>query len=149
MRIPPLDPLLHLVATFEKQGLAPAVGGSGLLVALGLADTARDWDVTVDAEVPPVVAALEHTGLPYRDGTDHDFYATERRYVVDGGDHDLDLLVNFAIRTPGGTERLPARVTGRWRGVPLADPAVWARAYRLMNRPAKAETLERWLADRP
>jgi len=48
--------------------LAPAVGGSGLLVALGLAEVAHDWDVTVDAPVPTVAAALDETSFSYRNG---------------------------------------------------------------------------------
>lgn len=150
LQIPPLDAVTRVVAALRERGLSPAVGGSGLLVALGLAEVANDWDVTVDdAEPATVTAALDGTGLPYRDGTAHNTgYATGRRYVVDGGDHEVDLLLDFALRGPGGVERLATTVTGCWRGLPLADPAVWARAYRLLGRDAKAETLERWLAGR-
>jgi hypothetical protein len=135
------------VDALTVHGLNPALGGSGLLVALGLADVARDWDVTVDGGNTAVIAALDDSGLKYRDGTVRDgIYATGRRYVVDGGGHDVDLLVNFALHAPTGAETLLTRVTGRWRGIPLADPAVWARAYRLLGRGAKAEALERWLS---
>ncbi|MBO0882449.1 MAG: hypothetical protein J2P17_19380 [Mycobacterium sp.] len=136
-----------MVQALTVHGLNPALGGSGLLVALGLADVAHDWDVTVDAPNTAVIAALADAALEYRDGTIREgIYATSRRYVIDGGSHDVDLLVNFALHTPTGIETLPTRVTGRWRGIPLADPAVWARAYRLLGRGAKAEALERWLS---
>lgn len=135
----------RVVEALTAHGLNPAVGGSGLLVALGLADVAHDWDVTVDAADTDVTAALTAAGLQYRDGTIHDgIYATGRRYVI----HDVDLLVNFALHTPAGIETLPTRVSGVWRGIPLADPAVWARAYHLLGRGAKAEALERWLSSR-
>jgi hypothetical protein len=136
----------RVVEALTGHGLNPALGGSGLLVALGLDDVAHDWDVTVDATNTAVIAALGDAGLPYRDRTIRDgIYATSRRYVIDGGGHDVDLLVNFALRTPTGIATLPTRVTGQWCGIPLADPAVWARAYRLLGRGAKADALERWL----
>jgi len=148
MRIPPLGVLVRVIDALRGRGLTPAVGGSGLLVALGLADVAHDWDITVDGAGSAAAAAVTDAGLAYRDRTDRaGIYATGWRYVVDGGDHDLDLLVNFALHGPHGTERLPTRVTGHWRGLPLADPAVWARAYRLLDRPAKADVLERWLTE--
>jgi hypothetical protein len=147
--VPPLGVVTRLVAALRVRGLAPAVGGSGLLVALGLTDTAHDWDVTVDAPHRAVGAALRESGLSYRDGTERGGrYATRQRFVIDGGDHAVDLLVGFALRGPRGVEELPTRVTGQWNGLPLADPAVWARAYRLLDRPGKAEALEGWLATR-
>jgi len=144
---PPLDAVTGVLHALQTRHLTPAVGGSGLLVALGLAEIAHDWDVTVDAADSAVITALNDAGMKYRDGTSRDgIYATRKRYVVDGGNHDVDLLVYFALRGPNGVVRLPNRVTGWWHGLPLADPGVWAQAYRLLNRPAKAEALEHWLA---
>ncbi|WP_152360512.1 hypothetical protein [Microlunatus speluncae] len=140
---PPLGGVHRLVAVLQVASWRPALGGSGLLVALGLADTAADWDVTVDAPVESVIAALDRAGLAYRDETRSDgSYASDRRLVFDG---PIDLLINFALRGPDGVEQLPTRVTGCWRGLPLADPVVWARAYRLLGRDAKAELLEQTL----
>jgi hypothetical protein len=130
----------RLVAVLQIASWRPAIGGSGLLVALGLAGKARDWDVTVDAPAEAVVATLDRAGLSYRDETRTDgIYASDRCLVLDG---PIDLLVNFALRGPDGVERLPTRVTGCWSGLPLADPAVWARAYRMLGRDAKAALLE-------
>lgn len=147
MEVPRFDVVVRVIEAMRAHGLAPALGGSGLLVALGLADTAHDWDVTVDAPVVTVDTALELAGLAYTDGSSGDaVYATRQRYVIDGGDHHVDVLVGFALRGPDGVERLPTRVTGLWQGIPLADPVVWQRAYTLLNRPEKAALLGRWLA---
>ncbi|GAB3742227.1 hypothetical protein [Microlunatus parietis] len=145
-RLPPREALDRLLAVLQAEGWQPAVGGSGLLVALGLADVAHDWDVTVDAPAEAVIAALDRAGLPYRDGTRTDgVYGTDRCLKV----HDhLDLMINFALRGPAGMEPLPTRITGTWHGIPLADPAVWARAYRLLGRTEKADLLQDWLAAR-
>lgn len=126
--------------------MRPAIGGSGLLVALGLSDVANDWDVTLDTTPSTVTKTLDRADVPYTDRTyPGDRYGTGCRYVVDGGDHQVDVVVNFSLRAATGITALPARVTGEWRGLPLADPVVWARAYRLLDKPDKAELLERWL----
>jgi len=132
-----------VIAALEAGGLTPAIGGSGLLVALELVDVARDWDVTVDAYAHEVVGAMDQAGLVYRDDTVRDdLYATDVRFVVSVAGHEVDVLVGFALRSPAGkVERLQTRVSGHWLGLPL----VWAWAYRLLNRPAKAEVLEQWL----
>ncbi|MFC7620448.1 hypothetical protein [Microlunatus sp. GCM10028923] len=143
-RLPPREGLDRLLSVLTAEGWQPALGGSGLLVALGLGTVAHDWDVTVDAPPDAVLAALDRAGLPYRDATRTDgVYGTDRCLKV----HDhLDLMVNFALRGPDGLEPLPTQVTGAWRGLPLADPVVWARAYRLLGRTAKADLLQDWLA---
>ncbi|WP_132821925.1 hypothetical protein [Streptomyces hainanensis] len=130
--------------------MEPALGGSGLLVALGLAETAHDWDLTVDSPEDTVRGALDEDGFAFSDATGGGrLYATRGRFVIDGGDHSVDLLVGFALRSVDEVVSLPARVTGSWRGLPLADPVVWERAYVLLGRPAKAAALRQWLSDRP
>lgn len=142
-----------VLAALAARGAPAAVGGSGLLAALGLVDRVRDWDVTTDADARLVRAALDDTGLPYRSAAVRDgLYATRERYVVAAADHEVDVIVGFAVRvpTPAADETelvsFPTRVSGHWHDLPVADPAVWARAYRLIGRPARAELLERWLA---
>lgn len=104
--------------------------------------------MTVDAPVDVVVAALDGAGIRCREATVRGgVYATGARYVVDGGDHEIDLLVNFALRgTSGGVVGLPTRVTGRWRGLPLGDPGIWFQAHRLLGRRARVDALEGWMA---
>lgn len=128
--------------------MEPALGGSGLLVALGLVTIAQDWDLTVDSREDAVREALDEGGFRYWDGTGGDrVYATRRRFVIDGGDHSIDLLVGFALRSADEVVPLPTQVTGSWRGLPLADPVVWERAYLLLGRPKKAAVLRQWLND--
>lgn len=35
-------------------------------------------------------------------------------------------------------------MTRTWRGLPIADPDVWLRAYRLMQRHDRAHLLQHW-----
>ncbi|WP_158879559.1 hypothetical protein [Amycolatopsis anabasis] len=146
--LPPVAPVRVVLDALAARGAEAAVGGSGLLAALGLGSVVHDWDVTTEAPAEVVRSALGDTGLTFRPDTVRDGpYATRERFAVDEG--PVDVLVGFAIRTATGVEALPTRVTGHWRGLPLADPAVWARAYRLLGRTAKADLLDEWLRANP
>jgi hypothetical protein len=143
----PRDDVLRVVlAALDEAGIVAAVGGSGLLAALGLVDQVRDWDVTTDASPEAVAAALSmrrirHSSEPAGDGP----YATCARLCVNGGDHAIDIIVGFAVELDGTVVRFPTRITDYWRGLPLADPWVWAEAYCLIGRESRAEALDAWL----
>src|SRR5262245_59362199 len=61
--MPPWSSLAGTVGRLETAGVQVALGGSGLLAALGLADRVRDWDLTTDAPYERVTEAL--AGVPY------------------------------------------------------------------------------------
>jgi hypothetical protein len=147
--MPPLEPLLGLLAPLARAGFPHALGGSGLLAALGLIDRVNDWDVTIEAGVD-AVAALYPAGGFARHGhggghADHKLaFATEQ----------VELIVGFAFFVPGGVVRIPTTVTRQWRGVPVGSPAAWAAAYALMGehdpdarRRDRAERLFGWMAE--
>jgi hypothetical protein len=141
---PPLEPVRSIVAALAARGMPVAVGGSAVLAALGLVDTVRDWDVTVEGDPDTVADILESLGLTAVDLNETvPPFATDRRFVVDGGDHDLDVLVGFALLDRGRPWRVPVRVFRHWRGLPIAHPADWERAYRLMGRTDRADSLGR------
>lgn len=145
--MPPLRAVRQVVAALEQRRLVVAVGGSGLLAALGLVERVGDWDLTTDAPTPLVSESLSGTGLPFRTATVRDgAFGTRERFVVEGGDHEIDVLVGFALSDGDRLVPLPTRVTRRWQGLPIGDPEVWLRAYRLLGRDEKARRLERWLA---
>jgi hypothetical protein len=60
---PPSDPLLEAVSRLEGAGLVVALGGSGLLGALGLATEAHDWDLTTDSAPGDVAALTQAPGV--------------------------------------------------------------------------------------
>jgi len=72
-------------------------------------------------------------------------YATRARFVVHADDHDVDVLVGFALFEDEQVVPLPTRVTRIWHGLPIADPAVWLRACRLLGRHQRADLLQQWL----
>ncbi len=140
---PPLPPLLDLVERLASQGLTVALGGSGLLAALGLADIVGDWDLTTDVPFERVVAAVAGE-RPAQLGPDR--LHADRKLVLAGG--TVEVIVGLAFRTGGGVVRIPTVVSG-WRDrVPLGSPEGWAVAYDLLGRTAKSDALFRHLAAR-
>jgi len=148
MPIPRMDVALEVATALEARSITVALGGSGLLAALGLLDEVRDWDLTTDESPEMVAAALDSAGIRFCPivAGDQD-YTTRARFCVPGDGCDVDLIVGFGLRYEGEIVRFPTRVTGQWRGLPLGDPVTWELAYRILGRPARAEALRRWLDD--
>ncbi len=147
---PPLSAVVAVLDALQARGAVAAVGGSGLLAALGLIGRVRDWDVTTEAPTQTVQAALSATGLPVVVAcAGQGGYATRARFAVGGVGHDVEVLVGFALREHGRVVALPTRVTRIWRGLPIADPEVWLQAYRLLGRQDRADLLQRWHHERP
>jgi hypothetical protein len=140
--IPDSTVVRRILDCFENHALVGAIGGSGLLAALGLTRLVHDWDITTDGAPSRVEAALIEAGFPYRSGTTGvGNFATTALYVVDATTHEVDVIVGFAVRSEGRRIELPTRVTGSWRGLPIADPTVWEQAYRMMGETSKADLL--------
>ena len=140
-RTPPIEPALEIAADLGARGLACALGGSGLLAALGLESDVRDWDLTTDAPLAAVVGAA--AGRSYEMCGSSGIHADSKLMFKAAR---LELIVGFAVVGGRGPCRLPTVVTGSWRGLPLGSPEAWAVAYELMGRAAKAQRLFEHLA---
>lgn len=118
------------------------------MAALGLATCVRDWDLTVDAPEAAVGEALDRAGIPYVPRAAGDGpHGTRARYLIDAVDHEIDLMVCFAVRTADGVVPIRTRVTRQWRSLPVGDPLAWAFAYEAIGRADKAQILKNWLSD--
>lgn len=138
---PPLAGALSIVARLERAGITVALGGSGLLAALGLSTSVHDWDFTTDAPRAEVEAALGGIEWDYK-GSD-ELHADEKLMIPA---LELEIIRGFAFFTPGGIVRLSTIVTRRWAGLPVGSPECWAVAYHLLGRFAKRDLLMQWLA---
>jgi hypothetical protein len=138
---PPLESLREVVEALEAGGVPSALGGSGLLAALDLESHVRDWDLTTDAPLDQVRAALARFG-PEHVGPNG--IHTDDKLVL--ARMDTECIVGFSLRSGSHVVRLPTRVGGRWNGVPLGSPEVWTVAYALMGRPEKSLRLLHHLA---
>ncbi|MBX3093556.1 MAG: hypothetical protein KF680_03295 [Cryobacterium sp.] len=145
---PPLEPVRTIVAEFARRGWPVAVGGSAVLAWLGLVDVVRDWDVTVDADADEVEQALLRAGFNPEDGTSSaPPFATRRRLTLALPDHELDVLVGFAVHEGGAVVPIPVRAVATWNGLPIAHPGDWELAYRIMGRADRAAALHKALAE--
>jgi hypothetical protein len=143
--IPPIEPLQLVVNRLAGAGIQAALGGSGLLFSLGLVDAVRDWDLTTDATLAEVSAALG-ADIPWQPSpTGDQGYATVNRINITPNGADIDMMIRFAVRCEGGVVRFPTIVTGQFDGIPVGSPEVWAVAYQLIGRPAKADMLHEYL----
>ncbi len=133
---PPLEPLLAMVRRIERARIVCALGGSGLLVALGLAETARDWDLTADAPLEAVIPLAE--GYAFETSGPGGVHADSKLVLPELG---IEVIARFAFHGPAGVIRMPTVVTRRWHGVPLGSPEAWAVAYHLLGRPEKRDLL--------
>ena len=141
-RLPDFGPLRRTRAALDAAGLAPVVGGSALLVALGAADEARDWDVVVDGDPEAVRDALYAAGIPAEPAPASATFASDALFAVDLDGTDVDVIVNFAIRSADGTVvRVPAQPGIPWNGLPMARAADWIAAYTAMGREDRAVAL--------
>ena len=128
------------VQDLEARGVEFALGGSGLLLALNLAEIVRDWDITTDAPLGEVMGAL--AGIPLQNiDTGDPTFASAYHLLAEPGGIEIDISGSLAMRTDDGICHLPTVVSGYWNGVPVGSPEVWAVAYRLMGRDAKAGLL--------
>jgi hypothetical protein len=140
----PTGPLLTVVQALETGGAECALGGSGLLCSLGLATEVRDWDLTTEAPLETVQQLLVFAHLQLAPSA-NPLYASRYMLTLVLESQEIDVIGRFTIRTESGPCHLPTIVSGRWLGAPVGAPEVWAAAYRLMGRHAKADLLAQYL----
>ncbi len=142
-RSPPRSLLENAVNTLEAAGLTCALGGSGLLAALGLADSIRDWDLTTDADLERVAPLF--AGAPSLASGPSGVHADHKLALEDGA---IEIICRFAFRSGEAVVRIPTVVSARREGIPIGSAEAWAIAYALLGRPAKSELLFAWLRER-
>ncbi len=160
MKSPPIASVLALVRPLEAARIPCALGGSGLLAALGLTQNVNDWDLTTDV---PWTRSLDvlWRAMPAGERSWGPASRVRRRAELGAelagtddlhADHKLtfpklqvELIHHFAFYVKDEVVHVPTRVTGRWKGIPLGSPEGWAVAYALMGRAPKAEILFGWL----
>lgn len=127
-----------IVSKFTECGLKVALGGSGLLYALGLTEVVHDWDLTTDESRQDVMQCLDAFHVVEKKRVSETFCS---EYILALPDEDIEIIGSYAIRYGIETCHLPSIIGGSWGNVPLASPEVWAVAYDLMGRLGKAELL--------
>lgn len=139
--VPPLETVKLLQERLLAAGIPSVIGGSALLVSLGLLERANDWDLVTDAEPAAVRPVLDEIGLAYSLAETSGIFRTGALFTVSAEDHEIDVLVQFALEAPEGVVVIPARAGEMWRGLRMARPEEWRLAYRLLGRDDRADLL--------
>lgn len=141
-----LTSLTALTEQLERSGISYSLGGSGLLLSLGLTSTVGDWDVVTDAPKDKVLAVLGNYEVEDLASGDHPF-GTEYKLAILQMEPPVEIIGGLAIHSDYGLCRLPATAVSLWHGIQMGSPEVWYVAYALMNREAKADLLLAYLKE--
>ncbi len=136
--------LKNVTSLLEHAGVDYVVGGSGMLLGLGLTDDVRDWDLMTDASEAEVRSALADADLVEESGPS-ELYGSGCKLRIEGTNPEVEIIVGFAIRSDGKDCRMPALTAGVRGGIRIASPEVWLAAYTLMGRAEKANLLAHYL----
>ncbi|MDR6225804.1 hypothetical protein [Desmospora profundinema] len=146
-KIPSIPFLKRVSKVMEEADLVHALGGSGLLYALGIQKRVNDWDLTTEASLNEVKDALSAQGILYERREGGTLFASSFRLVILGGEGEMDLIGGFAIQSDAGVCRIPTVSRFHWNGIPVGSPEVWAVAYALMGRRNQADSLFRYVTE--
>ena len=128
---PGLSELVSVSEALSGAGVVHALGGTGLLFGLGFDVEPRDWDILTEAPVEHIKLALRD--WPIRLAGPSRFFPSDYLVQIPVGESNIEIIGNFAIAAPGRVFRIPTRIRGRFRGIPLSHPADWILAYRAME----------------
>ncbi len=135
-----------VVDRLRKHRIRFALGGSGMLHAMGLVQVVNDWDLSVECKKEELLQALH--GLDWEElGCGTAPFASGYRISIPS--LNADVIGNFAMQTELGKVELPVRVGWEWEGIPVSAPEVWFVAYSLMGREEKAALILEHLKRHP
>ncbi|OCT12946.1 hypothetical protein A8709_21735 [Paenibacillus pectinilyticus] len=129
---------------FDKFGITYSLGGSGLLLSLGLTNSINDWDVMVEAPKDHVLKALTPFNIEEKPCGDYPF-GTAYKLLVHNQRPQVEILGGFSINSPMGLCKIPSIPSVIWNGIHIGSPEAWYVAYALMNRKEKADVLLSYL----
>jgi hypothetical protein len=136
---PAFEALVEISSRLNSANIIFALGGSGMLAALGLTQEVHDWDITTDAnwsEVEPVLVGLNYQMIATKDP-----YASKYLCKIQMDETSIDLIGTMAIVKDGIKREFQTVVDGKWRGIPLSSIEPWIGIYQALGRTEKANLL--------
>jgi hypothetical protein len=135
-----LNNLMSVVKILDQNNIKYALGGSGLLLSLGLTDKVNDWDITIEIPKNDLLNILKFNELKEIESGDHPFFS-KYKFLIHNFNPKVEIIGYFSIKTENGVCNLPSISVRKWRGIQIGSPEVWYVAYSLMNRIEKANKL--------
>ncbi|NOV02277.1 hypothetical protein [Paenibacillus planticolens] len=143
---PDIESLAAVCEKFEQMGISYSLGGSGLLLSLGLVNSVRDWDVMTEAPKDRALKALQNYEVEEITSGDYPF-GSEYKLFIGNVNPQVEVLGCFSIYSDKGLCRMPSIPLSRWNGIQVGSPEVWYVAYALMDRMDKAALLLSFLKE--
>ncbi|MDN7240792.1 hypothetical protein QWY14_03275 [Planococcus sp. N028] len=141
-----IEDLQKITQVLDKSKISYALGGGGLLYALGLAELHKvgDWDITTEAPLSEIKEALG--SFKSKDTPCGDYpFATKYKMLFCENGTEIEIVGTFAIYYDEHLCKIPTVVTRHWEEVKLGSPEAWFVAYTLMGRTKNARMLLTYL----
>ncbi|ODG91243.1 MULTISPECIES: hypothetical protein [Bacillaceae] len=132
--------LISVVKVLEQNNIKYALGGSGLLLSLGLTNEVNDWDITIENPKNELLNVLKSFDIKEIDSGDYPF-ASKYKFLVHNVNPKVEIIGYFSIKTSNGVCNLPTISVKEWKNIQIGSPEVWYVAYSLMDRIEKANKL--------
>jgi hypothetical protein len=142
--MPSFEALESVASRLRRNGIEFALGGAGMLYALGLLNEISDWDLTTDAPFEVVRESLRD--LDWERVGPSEQFKSSYFIKITLNDSLVEIIGGFSIRTKDGLLYcVPSNVFSYWNGIPLADPKVLRDAYLAMGRLHRVAQLDEYL----
>lgn len=145
--MPDIENLIGITEKLEQSGISYSLGGSGLLLSLGLTDSVHDWDIMTEAPKDRFMAALQNYEVADITSGDYPF-GSEYKLLFHKENPQVEAIGGFSIYSDNGLCRMPSIPVCRWNGIQVGSPEVWYVAYALMHRKEKADSLLSFLKEK-
>lgn len=140
--------LVILAKTFNKNNINWALGGSYLLYLKGYDVQVNDIDILVDeASHQRLLKAIKK--YPYVYINSDERYKTEHFYALEINSVDIDIMINFKVKTKHGLYEFPFNEANIQDSILIQEETIylssveeWLNAYKAMNRTDKVELIQ-------
>jgi hypothetical protein len=136
--------ILDFFSLLKKHNISFSLGGSGMLVALGLLPSSErnDWDILSDCHIDKIKSLI----VNFKHIQAQKPYASEYLLKFEYQGEKIDWIGKFAIYDQlNHKHHFTSKPHSHHLGVPICDPEEWLKVYELLNRNEKVEILRKYL----
>ncbi len=137
--------LVYIAKTLKNANINWALGASLLLYYKGIKTDVKDIDIIVDIQDHHKVEGVLND-FKYLYINSNPKYQTDHFYTIEIGSIDIDIMLNFKVKTKKGLYKYPFKVESYHQinglQIPLCSLKEWYNAYLAMERTEKVKLIE-------